>query len=231
MALLFPSNKDFVFEVIGYDSGETPPAVATAGGYVSFLARSNNVKQTNTFPNTQTPVYGSADISSSGYSSFAISGDVYVSVETGTVTSVTVTAGGTGYTSAPTVGFSSGGGTGAAATAIINPSTGAVTKVWVTNGGSSYETAPTVAFTGGAGADAAATANINEYADKQLDALSRCTYLAIRNSPFGVTAASKKPYNYGTITLTSFNYEFPSNGPFKISLAGNGSGTVSRGEW
>jgi hypothetical protein len=41
-----------------------------------------------------------------------------------TVTSITITAAGSGYTSAPTIGFSGGGGTGAAATAIIaGPST------------------------------------------------------------------------------------------------------------
>ena len=37
----------------------------------------------------------------------------------GRVTSVTVTAGGTGYTGTPTVAFSGGGGTGAAATAVV----------------------------------------------------------------------------------------------------------------
>ena len=60
------------------------------------------------------------------------------------VTSVTVTNGGAGYATAPSVTFSGGGGTGAAGTAVV--SNGAVTSVTITNGGSSYETAPTVAF-------------------------------------------------------------------------------------
>lgn len=75
------------------------------------------------------------------------------------VGSVVVTAGGSGYTSAPTVAFSGGGGgTGAAATATI--ANGAVTGVTITNPGSGYTAAPTVTFTGGSGTGVAATANL-----------------------------------------------------------------------
>lgn len=60
------------------------------------------------------------------------------------VTSVTVTAGGTGYSFAPAVTFSGGGGTGAAGTAtVVN---GVVTGVTVTAGGTGYTSAPAVAF-------------------------------------------------------------------------------------
>ncbi|KRG38823.1 hypothetical protein ARC78_15200 [Stenotrophomonas pictorum JCM 9942] len=72
------------------------------------------------------------------------------------VGSVTIGTAGTGYTTAPTVAFSGGGGTGAAATAIV--SGGAVTAIIVTNPGTGYTSAPTVALTGGAGSGAAATA-------------------------------------------------------------------------
>jgi FtsP/CotA-like multicopper oxidase with cupredoxin domain len=71
--------------------------------------------------------------------------------------SVAVTNGGTGYTSAPTVGFTGGGGGGAVATATI--STGSVTDVMLTNGGTGY-TSPVVTFTGGGGSGAAATAAV-----------------------------------------------------------------------
>jgi hypothetical protein len=67
-------------------------------------------------------------------------------------------AGGSGYTSAPTVAFTAGGGTGAAATAVI--SNGRVVSLNITNGGSGYTSAPTVAFTGGGGTGATATAVI-----------------------------------------------------------------------
>lgn len=67
----------------------------------------------------------------------------------------TVTAGGTGYTTAPTVAITGGGGTGATATATV--AGGVVTGVTITNKGTGYTSAPTVAFTGGAGSGAAAT--------------------------------------------------------------------------
>jgi hypothetical protein len=72
------------------------------------------------------------------------------------VSQVNVTAGGTGYTTAPTVTFTGGGGTGAAATATI--SGGAVTAITMTAYGTGYTSAPTVGFTGGGGSGAAATA-------------------------------------------------------------------------
>jgi hypothetical protein len=68
-----------------------------------------------------------------------------------------VTAGGSGYTSAPTVVFTGGGGTGAAGTAYIDQS-GAVLGIRMTNYGSGYTSAPAVSFTGGGGSGAAATA-------------------------------------------------------------------------
>lgn len=71
------------------------------------------------------------------------------------VASVTVGTGGTGYTSAPTVAFTAGGGTGAAGYATI--AGGVVTGVVITNEGIGYTSAPTVAFTGG-GFTTAATA-------------------------------------------------------------------------
>ncbi|VWB07144.1 hypothetical protein [Burkholderia lata] len=72
--------------------------------------------------------------------------------------SVIVTAGGSGYTAAPTVGFTGGGGSGATATATI--ANGSVTGVTITNPGSGYTSTPTVTFTGGSGTGAAATANL-----------------------------------------------------------------------
>ena len=88
------------------------------------------------------------------------------------VTSIIVTktdgnyGGGSGYTSAPTVVFSSNnvdgqahGGSGAAATATIN--VGRVTKITMTSHGTGYTSAPAISFTGGGGSGAAAVANIN----------------------------------------------------------------------
>src|SRR6056300_1217699 len=67
---------------------------------------------------------------------------------------IEVTAGGTGYTSAPTVTIT-GDGTGATATATV--SAGAVTAVTVTGKGTNYRVAD-ITFSGGGGSDAAARA-------------------------------------------------------------------------
>lgn len=62
----------------------------------------------------------------------------------GAVSSITINSGGSGYTSAPTITISGGGGTGATATATLTGSS--VTAITITAGGSGYTSAPTVAF-------------------------------------------------------------------------------------
>ena len=76
----------------------------------------------------------------------------------GGVFSVAVTNGGSGFTSPPKVTFSGGGGTGAAAAAVI--SHGKVIGVTITNPGTGFITAPTITFSGGNGRGAAATATL-----------------------------------------------------------------------
>ncbi|HLZ34254.1 MAG TPA: hypothetical protein VKP13_09560 [Nitrospira sp.] len=73
----------------------------------------------------------------------------------GSLATVSVVAGGTGYTAVPTVSFSGGGGTSATATASILG--GAVSAVTLTALGSGFTSAPTVAFTGGGGTATTAT--------------------------------------------------------------------------
>ena len=75
----------------------------------------------------------------------------------------TITAGGTGYTSAPTVVITpilSSEGTGATATATV--AGGAVTAITLTNAGSGYADGATVSFSGGGGSGAAATCTVYE---------------------------------------------------------------------
>jgi FtsP/CotA-like multicopper oxidase with cupredoxin domain len=76
------------------------------------------------------------------------------------VSGITLVSGGSGYTSAPTVSLIGGGGTGANATATIDPATGAVVAIELTSVGSGYTSAPAVALTGGGGTGATATAAI-----------------------------------------------------------------------
>jgi hypothetical protein len=78
---------------------------------------------------------GVGNYSSAGTGATAVS-----TISGGAVTSATVTAAGSGYTTAPAVRFSGGGGTGATATAMV--SGGAVTSVSITAGGSGYTSAP-----------------------------------------------------------------------------------------
>gem|GEM_PF-4473105 len=73
-----------------------------------------------------------------------------------TISGVTLIAGGAGYTSAPVVTFTGGGGTGATAMAAV--SGGVVTAVTLISPGSGYVSPPVVGVTGG-GATVAATAN------------------------------------------------------------------------
>lgn len=67
----------------------------------------------------------------------------------GTIGGVEVTNPGSGYTSAPTVSFTGGGGTGAAAQAII--AGGAIQNIFMTNWGTGYSTVPTLHLSGGGG--------------------------------------------------------------------------------
>ena len=96
------------------------------------------------------------------------------------VDSVTITNQGSGYSSAPTVAFSGGGGTGAAGTAVLGTGddAGKVVSVTITNPGSGYTAAPTVAFSGGSGTGAAGTAVIESLANAVCAALPAvCTKL------------------------------------------------------
>jgi len=87
---------------------------------------------------------------------------------TGEVTKITMTTQGSGYTSVPTVSFTSATGSGATATAVRGTGTTAnkIIRIDVTNPGSGYQTAPVVSITGGGGSGAVATASIDINIDK-----------------------------------------------------------------
>jgi parallel beta-helix repeat protein len=76
------------------------------------------------------------------------------------VIQVNMTNIGSGYTSAPTVAFSGGGGSGAAGVPAV-AADGKVYGIYITNNGSGYTSAPSVTFSGGGGSGAAGTAFLN----------------------------------------------------------------------
>jgi len=77
--------------------------------------------------------------------------------DTNSVASATVSAGGSNYTSAPTVAIAAPG-SGVTATATATVSGGAVTAIVITNPGNGYSSAPAITFSGGGGSGATATA-------------------------------------------------------------------------
>jgi phage tail sheath protein FI len=99
-------------------------------------------------------------------------GDTGTWIEDG-VTSIAVTDGGSGYTSAPTVVITPAEGdtgTGAAATATI--ANGEVTAITVTDAGEGHALAPTVTLTGGGGTGALAVAHTGDVGNAFVSALA-----------------------------------------------------------
>lgn len=81
-------------------------------------------------------------------------------VSGGQITAITVSNPGFGYTEAPAITLSGGGGTGGVLTASL---TGRVRSITITKPGVGYTSAPTVAFSDGGGTGAAGTASIDQY--------------------------------------------------------------------
>jgi hypothetical protein len=85
------------------------------------------------------------------------------------VKSITVTNGGSGYstTNRPVINIIGGGGSGAMATATIT--SGKITAITITAPGAFYTADPTITITGGAGSGATATAMITTPADAEIN--------------------------------------------------------------
>ena len=80
--------------------------------------------------------------------------------DTNSVASTTITAGGSSYSSAPTVTFSAPPAGGVTATGTATISGDAVNAITITNPGNGYTSAPTISFSGGGGSGATATATL-----------------------------------------------------------------------
>src|SRR6266852_722817 len=135
---------------------------SVGGGWATNIATgvSTQFASPGTFTAPDMTVWQSADVlindPTSGYSVW--NGTVFVR-RGGVSPNLILTAGGTNYTSVPTVAITGGSGTGATAVATIG--TPAVIAVNVITGGTQYGPAPGVVFAGGGGSGAAATASID----------------------------------------------------------------------
>ena len=223
---MFISGKNALFQM----APSAADWILPADTYFSFDQQAVDVQVSEQRDSTSVPRYGGANVTLGGYTSFSMKGKVYLDLTTGRVSWATITTPGTAYTSCPTVSFTSGGGSGAAGGAIIGTD-GAVKAVIVSNYGTGYTSAPTVGFTGGGGSAAAATAYINLYNDAIFGLLMSADLVAVKFSPTGTGASSKKPYYTGTMVLTQRDIDVPSAGPISFTFSGEGSGTLTRTEY
>jgi phospholipase C len=116
---------------------------------------------------------------------------VLCAIDGGNINGITVAAGGSGYTSAPTVVITDSSGTGATATATVTGD--AVTAITITNGGSGY-TAPTVTLVGGGGSGALATATVSAGNLKDVKVGGDFTITGFRLPNIVISPFSKKNY-------------------------------------
>jgi hypothetical protein len=127
------------------------------------------------------------------------------------VQNINVVNAGSGYTVAPTIKVSGGGGTGAAATAVIE--NGVIGIVTVTSGGSGYTTTPTITFTGVSTVSAAATAI--------LTSSGTISAIHLTNAGAGYTQAP-------TITIAEPTSLSTGNFQFNEVITGSRSGATAR---
>jgi hypothetical protein len=128
------------------------------------------------------------------------------------VNSITVTNGGSGYSSAPTVSFNNAGTGGSGAAAGTPALTGSVASISVTAAGSGYTSMPAVSITGGGGVGATAAA---------IGAVNAITLTAAGS---GYTAAPTISFAGGSGTGAAASSTLRLN---SISVASGGSGYSS----
>lgn len=168
---------------------------------------------------TSTPTVGISSAPTGGVTATAIatmiSGIVVcndnVNPAAQSVQSVRLINPGTGYTAAPGVRFIGGGGSGAAATSVIE--NGIVGIVTITSGGSGYTTSPTITFTGISTVSAAATAVVST--------AGTISAIYLTNAGAGYTETP-------TITISAPSSTSVGNFIFNEIITGSTSGVTAR---
>jgi hypothetical protein len=113
---------------------------------------------------------------------------------------LTLTAGGSGYTEAPKVTISGGGGSGASAYSQIG-GTGQVIGVYVRAVGSGYSTTPTVAFSGGGGSGATASCTTGSVISGSVWQFTVARTSSV-DADLGINVAFSNPAQVGTFPYT-----------------------------
>jgi hypothetical protein len=158
----------------------------------------------------------STAVNTAGFSETAV-----WALQGGPITALTLTSGGSGYTSIPTVSIT-GGGSGATATAALSTTIGGIS---VTAGGTGYVTTDTVCITGGGGTGATATIASVDPVTQAITGISvtnvgtgysssptitfgndaTCT-----GSATGTGATAVATFSVGAITLSAAGNQYPS---------------------
>ena len=149
--------------------------------------------------------------------------------EVGTeIESITVTPGSSVFTTAPTVAFSGGGGSGATATVILHPTghadAGKISHINVTAGGSGYSSAPTVVFSGSA-ASGSGHSGVAVVGDADDALLSRGT--AAGNADANAMIMDTRRSNKSALETMTLEFNLGSNQLYKITKAVVNSATVN----
>jgi len=117
-------------------------------GYGSFSTLVAALNTPNSLASTGGWVIGYSDIVDAILVNPGVVATATATVTSGSISSITVTNGGTNYNSDPYITISGGGGSGANAYATVT--NGVITGITMISGGSGYTSAPTVSISGGA---------------------------------------------------------------------------------
>jgi len=209
-----------------------PPAPAT----LSVTVIPVNDPPLNTVPGTQTtpevtplPLSGANTLSVSDPNDPLVSAVATATISAGgTVTGVTLTSGGSGYTSAPTVVFSGGGALAAnQAKAFATVANGVVTGVFVFSAGSGYTSPPTVSFVAPASLYKEQITATNGVVNLTLPLPPGTTGNGTANLAFSGTLATVNAALAGLSFTPNPEYNTPTTQAERITLAGGASATVS----
>jgi hypothetical protein len=133
------------FDLTAYAGSTIRLRIGSANNQGKLIVGVDNVKIVAQFSDTSAPTLSNLSMRNPGFF-VPPTATAVDTLSSGSIATITITNGGSGYTSAPTVTFSPApaGGTTATGTAILT--NGVVTGVTFTSVGSGYITAPTVTF-------------------------------------------------------------------------------------